>query len=268
VGRTLAAALAERGHAAEVVAARRKPPEKPWDAELVVLATRDSHLGDLAIALAGSGAVGRKTAVVHVAGALGPGVLAPLREVSAGIGQAHPLLSFASPDAPPSLEGAQLLVSGDPAAVRRAKALARILGMTPREWPGVDLTLYHATAALVANGAAALAHLGAAVLAAAGAPAHDVPSALSALLRSVAENVDGVGLPAALTGPVRRGDASTVGRHLDALAARAPDAFPLYLESARAQLAMARTLGDASDDALKAVAREISRRRTARREAR
>jgi predicted short-subunit dehydrogenase-like oxidoreductase (DUF2520 family) len=266
VGLTLAAALRERGHAVELHAARR-PPRGPLDAELVVVATRDGHVTEVATALAESGAVSRKTAVVHVAGALGAEALAPLGDVTAGVGQAHPLLSFASADAPPVLEGALLLVSGDPVAVRRAKALARALGMRAGDWPGLDRALYHAAAALVANGAAALVDAGAELLAAAGAPPESVARALSALLRSVAENVARVGLPDALTGPVRRGDATTVRRHLDAVVAKAPAVAPLYVEGARAQLRMARAIDDASPgafDALEKILDSAARRRQVR----
>ena len=264
VGLTLARELSARGHAVTLRGRRRGLPRTVIDADVLVLATRDGDLASLAAELAAGRLVSRRTAVVHVAGALDAEVLAPLRGVALGIAQAHPLLSFAAPAAPPSLRGAHVLVSGDAVAVRRARQLARALDMVPREWD-VDGTLYHAAAALVANGAAALAHAGATLLARAGAPEKDVARALAPLLRSVADNVERVGLPAALTGPVRRGDAATIGRHLDAASRAAPDVVPLYVASARAQLGMARALGDATPEALDAVSKRLdnaAKRRT------
>jgi predicted short-subunit dehydrogenase-like oxidoreductase (DUF2520 family) len=105
----------------------------------------------------------------------------------------------------------------------------------------------------VANGAAALAAAGAELLARSGVPAGQAPMLLGPLLRSVAENVERLGFPGSLTGPVRRGDASALEKHLGALRQRVPGAVPLFLASGLAQLPMARALSDAPPEALDAV---------------
>jgi predicted short-subunit dehydrogenase-like oxidoreductase (DUF2520 family) len=96
----------------------------------------------------------------------------------------------------------------------------------------------------VANGAAALAAGGATLLARAGIDGPTAAAMLGPLLRSVAENVEKMGLPRALTGPVRRGDAVGVARHLEMLRRLAPDLVPLYIAATRTQIAVARTLGE------------------------
>jgi predicted short-subunit dehydrogenase-like oxidoreductase (DUF2520 family) len=216
------------------------------DVDLLVLAVRDGVLPELACALAAGPSVSARTAVIHVAGALGPEVLAPLRDCSAGVAQAHPMLSFASKHVVPRLTGGHLLVSGDAVAVRRARRLARVLGMVARSWIDVDRAMYHAAAGLLANGAAALAGASAELLELAGCPIQDTGRVLAPLLRSVADNLQSLGLPAALTGPVRRGDAETVLRHMAAIERAMPQILPLYRESVSAQLSMALALGDAS----------------------
>jgi predicted short-subunit dehydrogenase-like oxidoreductase (DUF2520 family) len=157
----------------------------------------------------------------------------------------HPMISFASPRVFPTLARGHVHVKGDPAAERRARELAKLLGMTPRTFAALDTTGYHAAAGLVANGAAALAAVGCELLAASGVPAHLAPRMLGPLLRSVAENVESLGFPDALTGPVRRGDAGAVERHCAVLRERLPSAIPLYLASVRAQLPLARAIGEA-----------------------
>lgn len=254
VGRSLARALGAAGVAVTLRPRRRGLPVRPIDADLVLLAVRDGQLPELARALR----VSRRTAVVHLAGALGPEVLAPLRRACAGVGQAHPMVSFASPRAVPSLRGAHLLVAGDRVAVARARRMARALGMTARVWPDVDRASYHAAGGLVANGAVALVAAGARLLTLAGVPDRDVPRVLGPLLASVAENVTRLGLPDALTGPVRRGDAAAVRAHLDRITRRAPGLAPLYLAVARGQLPLARALGDASPRALRDVERALA----------
>jgi predicted short-subunit dehydrogenase-like oxidoreductase (DUF2520 family) len=244
VGRTLALALRARGHAVSLRPRRARLPKVPIESPLVVVATRDDEIPKLASELANGRSVSPRAAVVHTAGGAGLDVLEPLRGVAAGIGQAHPLLSFASAAEPPDFRGAHLLVRGDPAAVRRARALARAVGMVPRAWD-VDVALYHAAAGLLANGSAALAALAGILLGEAGAPPRDVARALGPLLRSVGHNVERLGLPFALTGPVRRGDIATVRRHLEAIERVSPEILPVYVAVGTAQLPLARALDDA-----------------------
>jgi predicted short-subunit dehydrogenase-like oxidoreductase (DUF2520 family) len=254
VGRGLGRALRKAGWTVEVRAARAGLPSKRITAPLLILAVRDPDLARLGAELVARRLVGRGTACVHVAGALGPEALAPLREATAGVAQMHPMISFADPEAPPALLRGNLHVSGDPVAVRRARAVARALKMTARTIPGLDRVGYHAAAGLVANGAAALAAIGATLLERSGVAADEAPRLLGPLLRSVADNVERLGFPGALTGPVRRGDAAGVTKHLRLLRERAPEAVALFVAAGRAQLPLARALGDASPEALDAVA--------------
>src|SRR5262249_42400313 len=151
----------------------------------------------------------------------------------------------ASPAKPPTLERGQLHVEGDAAAVRVVRRVARVLGMSARTIPALDKVGYHAAAGLVANGAAALAAAGTGLLVAAGVASDLAPKMLGPLLRSVAENVERLGLPEALTGPVRRGDTGGVVRHLEVIREKCPRLLPLYRALVRAQLPLARSLGDA-----------------------
>jgi predicted short-subunit dehydrogenase-like oxidoreductase (DUF2520 family) len=261
VGRAIARALAqvERGPRVTLRAARKGLPRKPIDADLLVLAVRDRDLGALAQKLADAGLVSKKTVCVHNAGAQTAEAIAPLRAVSAGVAQMHPMISFASPRVFPTLARGHVHVKGDPVAERRGRELAKLLGMTPRTFAKLDATGYHAAAGLVANGAAALAAVGCELLAASGVPAHLAPKMLGPLLRSVAENVESLGFPDALTGPVRRGDAGAVERHYAVLRERLPSAIPLYLASVRAQLPLARAIGEAIPDGFDAIEAFVDR---------
>ena len=262
LGRALASGLAQHGVEVMLSPARSGVPVSRIDASVVVLALRDPEIARAASALAAARAVSRRAVIVHCAGSLSAEVLAPLRTTCAGVAQMHPLLSFASREHPPTLAGASVLVQGDPLAVRRASTLAKKLGMTPRSFEQVDPVGYHAAAALVANGAAALASLGAELLVASGISADDAPRMLGPLLRSVAENVERLGLPNALTGPVRRGDAEALARQLETVRNRLPEALPLLVASAKVQLPIARSLGDATPAELDAVSAVLEKFRT------
>jgi len=250
VGRGLARGLRRAGWSVEVHPARAGLPRRRVTSPLLILAVRDSELARIAGALAAEGLVGKATACVHCSGALGPEALAAVRSASAGVAQMHPMISFADPDAPPGLARGNLHVSGDAIAVRRARAVGRALGMTARTIPGLDRVGYHAAAGLVANGAAALAALGALLLTRSGVNPADAPRLLGPLLRSVADNVETLGLPGALTGPIRRGDAAAVRKQLALISERLPEAVPLFIAAGRAQVPLARALPDASGAAL------------------
>ena len=258
VGKNLARALRATGLSVELRPAREGLPSKPIDAGFVIVAVRDGDVPKVAAGLAERGLVGHvPAAIVHCAGALGPEALAAARVGKARVAQMHPMISFASPDFLPSLERGQLHVDGDAAAVKAAKALGKRLGMTPRTIAGLDRVAYHAAAGLVANGAAALAAGGLELLERAGVERATATKMLGPLLRSVAENVERLGLPQALTGPVRRGDAGAVAKHLATIGRLAPHLSAFYAAAAVAQLPLARSLGEAPAENFDAIARTL-----------
>jgi predicted short-subunit dehydrogenase-like oxidoreductase (DUF2520 family) len=210
----------------DTVQQRGRPPWRSLAlADVYLLAVPDASLHDLAKALGPR--LPRGVSVLHCAGARSPEELAPLRVHGVHVGALHPLLSFADRRHPPSLQGATFVAQGDPVALRRAR---RLVACVKGHWlpttalgPG-----YHAAAALVANGGVALASAGLEVMLALGLPRRQALRGLAGLLRSVANNLEQVGLPGALTGPVARGDAPTVAAHLAALRALAPVSASTY----------------------------------------
>jgi predicted short-subunit dehydrogenase-like oxidoreductase (DUF2520 family) len=246
VGRALAHALEKHGAHVTLHPARKVLPKKPIDASIIVLALRDKQLGPFAEELAAQKLVKKSAVVVHNAGSLDAEVLAPLRRVCAGIAQLHPMISFASTTYFPSIKHGHAHIKGDRAAEAKGRKLAKKIGMTPRTFKKLDPVGYHAAAGLVANGAAALAAIGLELLVVSGVPRKDAPKMLGPLLRSVAENVDELAFPAALTGPVRRGDAAGIDKQIAVLKKKMPTAVPLYITSGLAQLPIAAKIGDAT----------------------
>jgi predicted short-subunit dehydrogenase-like oxidoreductase (DUF2520 family) len=259
VGRALAAALKKQGTAVTLRPARKGVPTTRIDAGIIILALRDKQLGPVAADLASSGVVPRNAVVVHNAGSLPAEALEPLRGVCAGIAQMHPMISFASLKKFPALARGHVHVKGEPAAEKRARSVAKSIGMTPRTFAKLDTVGYHAAAGLVANGAAALAAIGVELLVVSGVPRADAPKMLGPLLRSVADNVETLGFPDALTGPVRRGDAGAIERQIDLLRERLPDALPLFITSGLAQLPIAERIGDAPKSQIHEVGEVLGR---------
>lgn len=216
VGTTLRSALETTGPKPQLLQGRAERLRVRSDAELIVLAVPDGVIAEVAGRLRAP----RGASVVHVAGSRGLDDLVVLRSQGLSLGVMHPLASFATKRGP-SLSGVSFVFSGDRAAKRRVRDLCERLGARfitpPAQGPA-----YHAASALLANGSAALADAAQRVLLSLGWKERPARTALAGLLRTVADNVERVGVPDALTGPVVRGDGPTVRRHLRALASLGP----------------------------------------------
>jgi predicted short-subunit dehydrogenase-like oxidoreductase (DUF2520 family) len=118
------------------------------------------------------------------------------------------------------------------------------MGATPISLAGVDRSLYHVAAVFASNYAVAIMAAAEKAWTAAGLSARTARPALSPLLTAVAANIARMDLTDALTGPVARGDAETVERHLLALMAD-PALLDLYRRLADELLAVAPGSADA-----------------------
>ena len=87
---------------------------------------------------------------------------------------------------------------------------------------------YHSAAALAANGAAALAFASVTILERLGFDRRAAERAIGGLLQTVGHNVQTLGVPGALTGPIARGEAAVVRQHRKALRRRNRTALAAY----------------------------------------
>lgn len=183
-------------------------------AEMLFLAVPDDRLADFATQLAGVPWL--PSVVAHLSGARGAEALAPVRPraVPAAF---HPLAALDGER--PIPRGTLLAIDAPSAPVRRRlAALAAALGLeAARVKPG-EHARYHAGAVVSANLAVALLDEGIRLLADAGVEPDVARRGLARLLESTARAAIARPLPEMLTGPVARGDAGTVARHLEVMA--------------------------------------------------
>lgn len=210
-------------------------------ADWVVISVTDPAVPAVAGALLDAGLLrtGRCRAVLHCGGFRPASQALKCLMGHLPVGTLHPLLSVASPEqAARSLPRAYIGLEGDPVAVEAGEAIARALGSSTFNLPeGEGMGLYHAAAVMASNHAVALWEGSRQLMEQAGIPAEQVTGILTPLLRSTVENTETLGLPEALTGPVRRGDVETVARQAALLRQRAPDLWRLYLAGTRAAVA-------------------------------
>lgn len=200
-------------------------------ADLVLLTVPDDVIADLVTGLAATGAVTPGQFVVHASGRYGTAVLDPLARLGALPLALHPVMTFTGARSDVErLAGCPFGVTA-PAVLRPvAEALVVEMGGEPVWVPEESRRLYHAALANGANHLVTLVSLTLDLLASAGIRSPEV--LVRPLLTAALDNVLRLG-DEALTGPVSRGDASTVAAHLAALTEAAPEARAAYVALAR-----------------------------------
>ena len=228
-------------------------PDIMSESDMIIISVRDERIGEVAGRLVNEKRLRPSQVVLHTSGAnAAASVLAVARPYVRAVGTLHPLVSFA--DARVAIEAMQEVafgIEGDEPAKAYAKRLVRAMGSRAVFLEAENLPLYHAGAVLASNYVVALADMAQRLLVTAGVPPEQALPMLIPLLSSVVQNLARVGLPAALTGPVERGDVSSVERHLRTLEARAPDLLELYRLIGRDVLRLAREKSKLEPEAVK-----------------
>ena len=239
MGRGLGLALREAGLEAALLDRTRRPGDTRG-AALVLIAVPDDAIGGLAADLAREQAVGPGHVVLHLSGLLDRTALEVLAPTGAGLGSFHPLQSIADPStAVARLRGAYAGLEGDDRALESGERLAAALGMRAvRLAPGAK-PAYHAGAVFASNYAVVLAAVAEGLARRAGIEPADAGSLYLPLMRGTVANL-AAGPAVALTGPIRRGDAATVRRHLAAIE---PADRKLYRALGLEALSLAREAG-------------------------
>lgn len=232
------------------------------NADVILLSVPDDVLENVAQRLAkiGGAALTKKSRakiVLHTSGALDHRVLAPLARLGASTGSMHPMQTFSGRSAP-RLEGVIFSIEGAPAARSTAQKIARSLGATPVIIKGDYKPAYHASGTVVAGHALALVESATQMLLKVGFTRRSASQALLPLIRQMLDNYQLLGAHAAWTGPLSRGDYTTISKHAKAL-----HRFPREFQDAYRALALlsARVLSKKPAAASKHITRALKLRR-------
>ncbi len=191
--------------------------ELPRVAHRVLIAVPDTAIPQVAETLAT--ASGTINVALHTCGALGPEALVPLSKSGAACGVLHPLQTIPSPNANADLREIAFAIDGDPEANLWATEIAETLdGFVLRVAAGAR-PLYHAAAVIASNYTVTLLGAALSLMREAGIPDELARKALWPLVDSTVANALHDGAEAALTGPIRRGEAATIAAHLEAIPA-------------------------------------------------
>ena len=213
-------------------------------AKLVIIATPDGVIRSVCEQLANRPGWRAGQIVIHLSGALDSDVLQSARAQGARALALHPVQTFADPEQGAlSLQGAYFALEGDSGAVRIGRQLTAELGGHAIEIPKDCKPLYHAALCVASNYLIGLADTAARMLVQAGVDEDSALPLMLPLMQGALHNLQNSGLPRALTGPISRGDADTVRKHLQILQQTAPETLAFYRELGRQTQRVARAKG-------------------------
>ena len=207
------------------------------EAEVILLTVPDRLVEAVANTLANtcSSTVQGKV-FLHVSGSLGLEPLADLAESGANVGSMHPLQSFAA-NVKTALEGVYMAIDGDAVAQAKAKEIALSLGGNPFYVPAKERAAYHAAACICSNYAVTVETLAQHLMARWTGSEEAAWAALKPLFKGTADNLLRTdNAEKVLTGPIGRGDGTTLVKHLAVLPT---ELVPLYCSLGRETIAVA-----------------------------
>ncbi|RLC94813.1 MAG: DUF2520 domain-containing protein [Chloroflexi bacterium] len=199
-------------------------------AEMVFITTPDDAIAQVAAQVQWHSG----QSVIHCSGAESVDILEPATRAAAQAGAFHPLQTLASiAQAIENIPGSCFALEAQEPLLGTLKGMVDALGGWAIELKPGDKVLYHAAAVIACNYLVTLVKLATDLWQTFNVPPSEATRALLPLLRGTVNNVDNVGLPNCLTGPVARGDLGTIRKHLTALEASAPEVLPAYCELGR-----------------------------------
>ena len=182
--------------------------------------------------------------VVHCSGADSVNSLEPARKQGASVGAIHPLQTFASVEqAINNISGSTFALEAQEPLLGTLKDIATTLDGTWIELTASDKVLYHAAAVIACNYLVTLVKLATDLWQTFNVPPERATHALLPLLHGTIANIERVGIPQCLTGPIARGDTGTITKHIDALEKAAPALLPTYLDLGRQTIPIALAKG-------------------------
>ena len=167
--------------------------------------------------------------VIHCSGANSTAILEPARKAGAHVGCLHPCNTFASiAQSLENLLGSTFTLEAEEPVLTDLKRIAESLKGRWMMLRSEDKGLYHASICIACNYMYTIVDIATAMSKHFGISQTDALSACMPILRGTLNNLEHVGFPGCLTGPIARGDVGTIRTHLKALEEKEPEIAPLY----------------------------------------
>jgi predicted short-subunit dehydrogenase-like oxidoreductase (DUF2520 family) len=201
-------------------------PQQVADAaQAVFITTPDDMIADIANHLTWhAGQI-----VIHCSGVHSVDILQAARTYKANVCCLHPLQTFASiEEAINNIAGSTFAVEGEGTSLEIVREMATALKGNIIVLKAGDKVLYHTAAVTLSNYLVTLMKTAADLWQPLGIPQDEAVKALLPLLKGTVNNIERVGIPNCLTGPIARGDIETVKKHIASLEKTHPASLDTY----------------------------------------
>ncbi|MEZ5176328.1 MAG: DUF2520 domain-containing protein [Acidimicrobiia bacterium] len=216
---------------AAVASLKRRVPVTVGEPDVLIIAVSDDALPRIEAT-----SLIKAPIVMHLSGAVSIAVLEPFAAAGARIASFHPLQTLPDWEAGARrLPGSSVAVTAELDTESILADFARSLGCRPFAITDEAKPLYHAAASAAANHTIAALAVADALFRCAGVD----PLEARPLVESVIDNAYDMGPVRALTGPIARGDISTVAAQLDAIRAEAPELTDAFVSLCSATASVA-----------------------------
>ncbi len=197
--------------------------------DVLFITTPDAVIEEVCSSVVSQGGISADHIVVHTSGAHSTRSLESAGSLGAGVLSLHPLQTVASfAEGKKNLPGSYFSAEGDSRGIAFAKRIVDSLDGKLVEVPTHMKPLYHASACVVSNYFVAITQLGLTMLAKTGIPREEALQALLPLIKGTLNNIEVLGVPDALTGPISRGDSTTIKFQLKNMEEVCPEIIPIY----------------------------------------
>ncbi|MCG8427263.1 MAG: DUF2520 domain-containing protein [Chromatiales bacterium] len=276
-GTALALALSRQGYRATAIASRSQasaehcatlvdcdisttdPLFAARSADIVIIATPDGQIKGVCDKIAETGGFSVQQTVIHLSGAAGASVLGSAKNAGAATLSFHPIQTLSDPQ-----KGAELLIGayycleGDQRAIEQIEPLVSDLQGTALIIDEKNKALYHAALCVASNYLVVLEDIAVRFLEQAGIERESALKALLPLVQGGVDNLRHSGLPQALTGPISRGDSSTISVHLQAMEKMPERSVLLYKLLGQEAIELAQQKGNISPAAAESIQAMLS----------
>lgn len=186
--------------------------------DMILITTRDDQIQGVCEDLCREKAIGAHHLVGHMSGAHASSILAEAAQRGAAVFSLHPLQAFAKADkALEDLPHTYFSVEGNDTRIRAVEKILEKTGNRHFRIRPEDKQLYHLAACIFSNYLVTLMAHGMAALEHSGIRPREGFQAMLPLIQGTLANIAQVGPAQALTGPIARGDVTTVTHHMQAM---------------------------------------------------
>lgn len=214
--------------------------------DCILITTPDDRIESACEDIARGASLKGKT-VFHMSGAGGLDLLQSAANAGATIASIHPLQSFSSIEgAIASIPGSYFGVTAGPGAKRISTVIVRDLQGIPLLISPEQKPLYHAAACIASNYLVSLMSVVESIYLSIGISPKDARKAYLPLVYGSLKNIEKQGCAQALTGPIARGDAGTIQKHVHAFESLLPHLSSLYAQMGKITVGLAGQKGTLS----------------------